>query len=443
MVKIEICSVAGYSEIGRNMTAVKVDDEVIIMDMGIQLDNYIQTVGEDEPTKYSREQLIEKKAIPDDRTIKDWKSKVKAIVITHAHLDHIGAVPYLANHYNCPIIGTPYTMEILKAIVRDNDFKLKNKIKTLSVNSKYIISKNIAIELINVTHSIPQTAIIALHTPNGVIMYANDFKFDMFPVLGKKTTPERFAKLSPVLALIVDSLYADQAMKTPSESIAKAMLKDVLIGTNSEKRAIVVSTFSSHIARLTSIVKYGKELGRKIVFIGRSLARYTEAAERINLVNFSKDVHIVKFKSHARKMLKKIEKNRDKYLLVVTGHQGEPKAILPKIASDGFDFKIHKEDHIIFSCKVIPSPINIANREILEQVLAAKGARIFKDIHVSGHGAREDLRDLIDAVKPKHIIPTHGDSKKKAALADLAVEMGYETEKNVHLMTDGQRKFIE
>ncbi len=443
MVKIEICSVAGYSEIGRNMTAVKIDDEVIIMDMGLHLDNYIQAVGEDEPAKYSREQLIEEKAIPDDRTIKDWKGKVKAIVVTHAHLDHVGAVPYLANHYNCPVIGTPYTMEILKAIVKDNDFKFKNKIKTLSVNSKYNISKNLAIELINVTHSVPQAALIALHTPNGKILYANDFKFDMFPVLGKKTTPEMLSKLSPVLALIVDSLYADQAMKTPSESIAKAMLKDVLIGTNSDKRAIIVSTFSSHIARLSSIVKYGKELGRKIVFVGRSLARYTEAAERVNLVNFSKDVHIVKFKGHARKLMKKIEKSRDKYLLVVTGHQGEPKAILPRIVAGDFDFKIHKEDHVIFSCKIIPSPINVVNREHLEGALTAKGARIFKDIHVSGHGAKEDLRDLIDAVKPKHIIPTHGDMKKKGALADLAVEMGYELEKNVHLMVDGQRKILE
>ncbi|MBW3012060.1 MBL fold metallo-hydrolase, partial [Candidatus Woesearchaeota archaeon] len=264
MTEIEICTVSGYSEIGRNMSAVRVDDEVILLDMGLHLDNYIETVGEDEPTKYSKELLIKKGAIPDDSSIKDWKDKVKAIVLTHAHLDHIGAVPYLANHYDCPIIGTPFTVEILKAIVKDNNFSLKNTIKQLSVNAKYQISKNITIELINVTHSIPQTAIIAIHTPKGTVMYANDFKFDMFPVLGMKASPERFKKIENVLVLIVDSLYADKEMKTPSESVAKAMLKDVLIGTNSENRAILVSTFSSHIARLSSIVKYGKRLGRKI-----------------------------------------------------------------------------------------------------------------------------------------------------------------------------------
>ena len=439
MTEIEFCSVSGYDEVGKNMNAIRVDDEVVILDMGLHLDNYIKTVGEEDVEKINVKELIKNKAIPNDSVIKDWKPKVKAIIATHAHLDHIGAILYLANNYDCPIFGTPYTIEVLKTICRENKFKLKNKLKMLSKNAKYKISDNITIEFVNVTHSIPETVIAAIHTPKGIILYANDFKFDMFPTFGKKTSPERFKKLGKVLALIVDSLYARDAIKTPSESVARAMLKDVMIGVSSEGKAVIVTTFSSHIARLKSIVDYGKRMKRKIVFLGRSLAKYVEAAEKLNLVKFSKDVEIVKYGNQIMKRLKELQKDKAKYLIVVTGHQGEPKAVLTKIANGVFDFRIDKGDLVIFSCKVIPSPINQANRASLEANLVSKGARLFKDIHVSGHGAREDHREIIEMTRPKHVIPTHGDIGMRSALIDLASEMGYELEKSSHLMTDGKR----
>ncbi|MBW3011096.1 ribonuclease J [Candidatus Woesearchaeota archaeon] len=437
---IEICAVGGYNEVGKNMTAIKVDDDVVILDMGVQLDNYIKLQDEREGASLlDAKALIKNNAVPNDKAIEKWKDKVKLIICTHAHLDHLGAIPYLAEKYDCPIMGTPYTMEVLKTICKENKLSLKNPLKPLNKNSQHKVSDNLTVEFISVTHSTPQTVLLALHTKEGTILYANDYKFDMFPVMEKKTNFNRLKELDKVRVLIVESLYANEAMKMPSESVAKAMLKDVILGTSSEGRAIIISTFSSHLARLSSIIKYSKQLDRKIMFVGRSLAKYVEAGEKINLINFTKDVEVAKYGSEIKRKLKKVEQERDKYVIVATGHQGEPKAALTKIADDQYDFKLRRGDHVIFSCRVIPAPINMANRKVLEKKLADKKVRMFKDIHVSGHGAREDLRDLMAFTRPGHIIPTHGDIKLRKSLADLAISIGYELKKNVHLLKNGQK----
>ena len=148
---------------------------------------------------------------------------------------------------------------------------------------------------------------------------------------------------------------------------------------------------------------------------------------------------MVKYSGQVQKTLKKISKDRGKYLMVVTGHQGEPKSVLGKMMNNEMKFNFMPEDHVIFSCKTIPTPTNIANRERLEANLKSFNIRIFKDVHQSGHAAREDLRELISLVKPQHIIPAHGEPRMREALASLAVEMGYKKGTNVHLMKDGER----
>lgn len=439
---VEICSVGGYNEVGKNMTAIKVDDQVIICDMGIHIENYIKCTEDEDLIKISADQLIRANAVPDISTIKDWKDKVKAIIPTHAHLDHVGAIPFLASKFDAPILCTPFTTAVINAILKSEKITIRNKIKTLNTNSVYYLSKDIKIEFINITHSTPQTVMVAIHTKYGVIIYANDFKFDRTPTLGQKANTERLKELGKkgIYALIVDSTYAQDAKKMPSESVAREMLRDVLLGTNSQGKIIIVSTFSSHLARLKSIIEFGKKLNRKIVFLGRSLSKYVEAGESINIVNFSKDVEIVKYGKQIKRRLKKITpKDRKKYMLVVTGHQGEPKSTLYKMAFEKLSFKFLPEDHVIFSCTVIPTETNRKNRDILEKQLKNYGVRIFKDIHVSGHAAREDLRDLINLVKPVHIIPAHGYPEMTSALSDLAREMGYTPAKNVHIMKDGQR----
>ncbi len=438
---IEICAVGGYNEVGKNMTAINIDGEVVIIDMGLHMENYIRHTEESEDLRsLSAYELLKVEAIPDDSVIKDWKSSVKEIIPTHAHLDHVGALIFMANSYKAPIICTPFTREVIKAISTDEKIKLKNPIKTLNVNSSLNLTKNIKVEFINMTHSTPQTVMVALHTKYGVILYANDFKFDNHPIIGKEPNYKRLKELGKegVLCAIVDCTRAEKPVKTPSENVAKEMLRDVMLGTDSKNKAVIITTFSSHLARLKSIVEFGKKMNRKIVFLGRSLAKYVQAGENIGIVNFSKDVEIVKFGRQIRRKLKKIEKDgREKYLLVVTGHQGEPKATLSKIIDREFQFRIYPEDHIIFSCTVIPSPTNIESRRVIEDKLRKLGVRLFKDIHVSGHAAREDLRDLLNLVQPKNIIPAHGNDAMKNAFVDLAKEKDYKVGKTIHVLKDG------
>ncbi len=228
---------------------------------------------------------------------------------------------------------------------------------------------------------------VTLHTKYGIIIYANDFKLDNHPILGKKPDYKKLEDLSKkgILLLITDSLYSNVDAKTPSEKVAKEMLKDVLLGTRSQDNLIVVTTFSSHIARLKSIIEFGRTLNRKVVFLGRSLYKYVAAAEKVGLVNFSKEVELIGFRSLVKKKLKEIEKEgRNNYLIVCTGHQGEPDAILSRIANKkDINFDLLPNDIVVFSCKTIPTQMTIKNREELEKRLKQFHVRIFKDIHTS------------------------------------------------------------
>src|SRR3989338_3091304 len=324
-----IHAIGGYDEIGKNMTAVEVGDEAVIFDMGIHLEPYIKYTEDEDMQRVSVHEMRQIKAIPDDTVIEGLSRKVKAIIPSHAHLDHIGAIPYLSSSYKAPIVCTPFTAEVIKSIMKEEKLVLKNRIKVLHPNSRLKVSDGLSIEFINMTHSIPHTVMVALHTRDGTVLYANDFKFDNYPVLGKKPNYERLKELGKegVKCLICDSTRASEPVKTPSESVAREMMKDVLLGVESSGRAIIVTTFSSHLARLKSIIDIGKGLNRKLVFLGRSLAKYVEAGEKAGVVNFSKEVEIVKYSKNIQKRLKEIQKSgSEKYLLVVTGHQGEPKS---------------------------------------------------------------------------------------------------------------------
>lgn len=438
---IEVCSIGGFSKTEGNSVAIKVDDEVILLDMGLGMESYIkhQEDREDVSAKTYTE-LLKVGAVPDYGYIKEWHHLIKAIIPSHGHLDHVGAVPFASSLFpDAPVISTPYSIEILKSILRDERIRIPNQIIPLNLNSTYKVSDKITVEFINTTHSIPHTAMICVHTPYGKVLYANDYKFDKQPVLGKKPNFKRLQELGDegIKLLIVNCLYAHEHKKTPSESVARQMLKDVMLGVNSDGKALIVTTFSSHLARLKSIVDFGEKLGRKIVFLGRSLDKYVKAAERINLVNYSSRVQILSRRPHIEKMLRKIQKEgRDKYLIVCTGHQGEPRAILSRIARKELDFQFHAGDLIVFSCQVIPVEVNIKNRERLENALKTYNVRMFKDVHVSGHGALEDHRDLLELVRPDHIMPIHAENKKAQMLADFAKTCGYP---NTHVMQDGNR----
>ena len=437
---VEIIPVGGFDECGRNCVAVKVGDEVILLDLGLNLEPYINYTNDEDIRDVDPEELMAVNAVPDISKIEDLRSKVKAIVAGHAHLDHIGAIPYLGERFKAPVICTAFTAEVLKSMFKDEKIEMHNKIKVLNANSSMKISDKISIEFINVTHSIPQTVIIVIHTPDGAVVYTNDFKFDLNPIIGRKPNFKRLKEIGGegVLALFADSTRSSLDKKTPSESVAKELLKDVLLGTSSEGKTVIVTTFASHLARLKSIIFFGKKLNRKILFLGRSLSRYVQAGENLGLINFSKDVELVKYGNQIKYTLQKLQGKLGKYLLVVTGHQGELNATLSKMADGRIPFRFKKDDHVVFSCEVIPTETNRTNREILENKLKNHGVRIFKDIHVSGHGAKEDIRDLIIYLKPKHILPSHGCADMRRPTCVLAKEMGY-TDKQIHLLSNGER----
>lgn len=439
---MKIHAIGGYDEVGKNMTALDLGEDVILFDAGLHLPAIVGvTEREKIPTERGMRSLG---ALPDDLYLdkKGLREKTRALIVSHAHLDHVGGVPYIAPRYDADVVGTPFTTEVLKVLMADSNQKIRNRIVTVPVDGTYTVrgKRTYKVELINMTHSTIQCAMVAVHTPEGIILYANDYKLDNSPVFGNKPSYRRIKELAKmgVKALIVDCLYAPDDRKTPSEKIAKGLLEDVFFTTDNQNAGMIVTTFSSHIARLKTISEMGRRLHREVVFVGRSLSKYMMAASNIGQAPFRKDVQVLTYKKQMERVLRRINKNKKNYLVVCTGHQGEPGSILDRISRNQFPLTVSAEDHIIFSSKTIPTPVNETNRQELERRLKKHNVRIFDNIHVSGHGGREDLRDLIKLTQPEHIIPSHGEEAKRMAGAKLAVEMGYTLDKTVHLLANGQ-----
>lgn len=443
---MEICTVGGYEEVGKNMTAVKVGDDVVIFDAGIFLPPLVELQEQEAQINYSEDMLRNVKAIPNDLVLDKlgWTDKVRAIVIGHAHLDHVGGLPYLAHRYpRAEILASPFTMAVLDGILKDEKIMMRNKRRMVHENTTYQIrgsSGNLKIEFINTTHSTIQCLFVAWHSREGTFFYGLDFKFDNHPTIGLPPNYKRLKEMGKegVKCLVVDSLYADTDRRTASERIARNLLEDALGNIHDKGSALFVTTFSSHIARLKSIVEFGQKTGRRIVFLGRSLNKYVEAAIKVNECSFRNRIELIRYRRQINTFLKKVEDNRGKYLIVCTGHQAEKGSILDRIVQGETPFRFRTGDNLIFSSSVIPVSININAREKLDGKLRRQGVRLQVDIHVSGHGGREDLRDLLEMLKPEHLIPSHGSLKQETPLIDLAKEMGYKFQENSHLSSDGK-----
>ncbi|OPY37188.1 MAG: Metallo-beta-lactamase superfamily protein [Methanoregula sp. PtaU1.Bin051] len=439
---IEIIAVGGYDEVGRNMTAVRCGKEIVIFDMGLRLDQVMIHEDAEIENMHSLD-LIKIKAIPDDTMMNSVEGTVKAIVCTHGHLDHIGAIPKLAHRYNAPIISTPYTTELIRQqISGEQKFGVNNKLFALRSGQRYTISPTLTLEFVRMQHSIIDTVMAVLHTPQGAIVYALDFKLDRTPVIGD---PPDFARLRQigkegVVALITECTNIDRPGRCPSERIARDLVRDTITSYEDDKNALIVSTFSSHISRVKTIAECAHEIGRKPVLLGRSMERYSVTAEQMKLVSFPSTTSVFGNRRTVDRTLRRMMKaGKDKFLPIVTGHQGEPGSILTRVATGDTPFLLAKGDKVIFSANVIPNPMNYGQRYMVEAHLRLAGARIFEDLHVSGHAYKEDHYELVHLLNPQHIVPAHGHMKMTAAYADFASDIGYTLHSDLHVVKNGQR----
>jgi len=438
---IGIIAVGGYNEMGRNMTAVHVGGDIIIFDMGLRLDQ-VQIHEDVEIERMHSLDLIKIGAIPDDTVMKGVDGTVRAIVCTHGHLDHIGAISKLAHRYRAPIIATPYTIGLIKQLIKsERKFPAENELVEMNAGETKEVSKNLSIEFIRVQHSTLDCVFIAVHTPRGILLYANDFKMDRTPTLGEPPDIKRLKQIGKegVFLMITESTNAAIAGKTPSERIAKDLLNDVLIGTEETESGVIVTTFASHIARIAATLEIAKKMDRIPVLMGRSMDKYVKLAAKLGYVQLPENLKIYGVRKNIDKAFTRIaSEGKEKYLPIVTGHQGEPGAVLERISMDNTGYRIESGDKVIFSANVIPTPSTRANRHVIETKLKMRGARIYDGVHVSGHACKEDHWELLRMINPEHVIPAHGNIVMHSSYIEMAESTGYVLGDTIHLLRNGE-----
>ena len=433
---MKVYTLGGYEEVGKNMTAVEVDGEVVIFDMGFDMEEVIDS--EEPVDEMTTNQTLKTGAIPKDEKLYENDADVKAIVIGHGHLDHVGAIPKLAGAYDAPILATPFTKEIITDALDDDRKNIDNDIIGLETGEAKELTDKLSLEFMSVNHSIPGATLSLLDTPEGYIIYGNDMKIDNSPVVGEPTDTDKMRELADegVRLLIPGTTTVDEEGKCKPEKSVAVELQDLLDSCYESGGAVIVSTFSSQIARLNSILD-ANDGRRKVAFVGRSLKEYTKAAENQGYIDLS-DVEIVSYFDECEELMNRVDGEKEQWLIVATGNQGEPGAQLDKMASGTYPFSFEKNDHVIFSSRVIPTPVTQANRYTLEKKLKQNGVRIYKDVHTSGHAKKEDHRDFIQMLEPENIVPSHGHIKKLGSYVELAREEGYKLEEDIFIGENGR-----
>ncbi len=393
----------GAGEIGMNLNLFGHNKEWIIVDCGI---TFGDRLGID---------II----MPDPSAILDHAENIKALVLTHAHEDHIGAVPYLWPYLKCPVYATPFTAQILRQKLEEKSWGKQVKIIEVPLSGRVQIG-SFDVEYITLTHSIPEPNALAIRTEHGCVLHTGDWKIDPQPLLGETTNKNRLKEIGKegVLSLICDSTNVFDKGSTGSEGEVRDELEKVIAQIPNGR--IAVCCFSSNVARVESIAYSAKKNGRKVALLGRSLEKMIRAA---TLSGYLKGLPGFIRADQAMDM------PRDKVLFICTGSQGEGRSALTRIAQrDHHIVSLDKDDTVIFSSRVIPGNERaIAN---MQNHLVHQGVRIItaheEDVHVSGHPAQEDLKAMYSWVKPKSLIPVHGEARHMQAQAELGLANGIE-----------------
>ena len=415
--KIRIIPIGGVEEIGRNMTIVEYKNDIIVIDAGLQFPEE-ETPGIDY-------------IIPNTTYLEKNKSRIKALIISHGHLDHVGAIPYIIERIGSPVI---YTTRLTKALIlkRQEEFPHAPKLDIREINStnKIKINENLSIKFFDITHTIPDAIGVAIETPMGNIIYPGDAKIDR----DSKNNPikiEQYLKLGKEnnLALLLESTNSEKEGFSVTEETVRKTLENIFRKVDGR---IIVGTFSSQIERIIEIVKIAEKLERKVFIDGFSMKANIEIAKNLGLLKFKKENVL------------NVERINDfppgKIIAICTGAQGEESAALMRIANKKHKYiKLQNGDSIFLSSSIIPG--NERSIQNLKDNLSRQGARIIHyavaDIHASGHAYSEELKMMIEMIKPKFFIPVHGYYFMLRTNADLARSVGIPKENIVVPFNNG------
>ena len=413
--KVKLIPLGGLGEIGKNITAIEYENEIIVIDCGLSFpDNEMYGID-----------LV----IPDISYLLEKREKVKGIFITHGHEDHIGALPYILKEINVPVYATKFTLSLIESKLIEfnmvsscslNEITLKEPIKT----------EHFACEFIRTCHSIADSCSLAITTPQGVIFHTGDFKIDYTPVDGEVIDLQRISEIGKrrVLLLMADSTNATREGFTISETIIGQNLTRLF---RNAKGRVIVATFSSNVHRVQQVINSSITYGRKVAFSGRSMEKISQIAMDLGYLKVPKNT-IIK--------LDDIHKYPDnKVTIITTGSQGEPMSALSRIASGNHKkIALKEKDYIIISASPIPGNTKLITKLI--DVLISKGAEVIYDameeVHVSGHACREELKLIHSLIKPKYFVPVHGEYRHLKEHAELAKSLGMD-EKNIFLLDNG------
>jgi len=409
---LRIVALGGISEIGRNMTVYEFNNKLLIVDCGVLFPEDNQP-GID---------LI----LPDFSYIRDRLADVVGIFLTHGHEDHIGAVPYLLRERgDIPVYGSPLTIALIAAKCKEH--RISPLTREVHEGEKEDVGP-FELEFVAVNHSIPDALAVAIHTKAGTVLHTGDFKMDQLPLDGRITDLRTFARLGEegVDLFLVDSTNADVPGFTPSEREIMPALNRVIAST---KRRVIVASFGSHVHRVQQVIDTAALHDRRVAFIGRSMIRNMKIAE---------DMGYLKVPSGILFDARDLDNYDDRVVLICTGSQGEPMAALSRMANGDHQIRVGDGDTVILASSLIPGNENSVFRVINE--LTRFGAKVVHKanamVHVSGHAAAGELLYCYNIVKPKYVMPVHGEWRHLKANAELAIEAGVPRE-NTFIIENG------
>lgn len=413
---VSIIPLGGLGEIGKNMTVIQHGDHMIVIDAGM-------TFPEDDMLGIDI-------VIPDITYLMENRHKILGIFLTHGHEDHIGALPYILEDLNVPVYGTRFTLGLLKGKLKEKRILKKAQLHT--VKPRGMVKRGpFRVEFFHVSHSIPDAVGMAIHTPEGVIVHTGDFKFDQTPVDGEVIDYYKLAQLGEkgVLCLMSDSTNAEKPGGTMSEKEVGKNLEDVFADI---KGRIIVASFASNVHRVQQIMQAAHKNGRKVAVIGRSMINIYEVARELGYLKVPKNL-VIDVEAAARMP-------GDKVCIITTGSQGEPMSALSRLAmSNHRQLEINAQDTVIISASPIPGNEKLISKTI-DQLLKL-GAKVIYgkaiDIHVSGHAAKEDLKLMLNLIRPKYFIPVHGEYRMQVLHGKLAEAVGVEPD-NIFIASNGQ-----